>query len=105
MSDTILSLTKKAYDYYIDNVKNNKNTSYEVARKKLTRNVQMAEKLDQTFYQKLLGSQIYRYGNLYLTVKRGAIVKILNIKGKTIPGWKKDNNLYEELNKSFSIHN
>lgn len=105
MSEKVLGLSKKAYNYYIENVKGNKSTSYELAAKKLSRNLKMSKPVDQTFFQRLIRTQTFRYGNLFITVKSGTIVKILNHKGKTLPGWKKYASVYKKWNKRFEIHN
>jgi hypothetical protein len=64
----------------------------------------MSKKVDQTFWQKLTNTQVYRYGNLFITVKKDKITNLLNHKGETLPGWQKPKNAFNKWSKRFGLH-
>lgn len=94
----VLQLGKGVYQYYRDNVKGNQNTPYEIAQRKLTRNVMLAltNKIDEDKY-------LFLYGNLHIFVEGNTIVKLENYKGGVNWFWKDLKNYYK-LNHKLGIN-
>lgn len=100
----LLDLQPNAYRYYKRNVKGNENISFEDARKKLTRNVELAELLQPTEDQMMQGVEMYAYGNLLIKVELNKIVWLKNLYGKNKRGvWQHSLEKYNELNKKLGI--
>lgn len=99
----ILRLTDKAYEQYKTTVKGNQNISKDQARKKLTRNVLLADEIELDRKDRLLGKKRFRYGNMTIHLQFGYIVHIENVKGKFIRGWIKDFKKYDYLTKELGI--
>lgn len=98
----VYDLTAEAYETYRQTVKGNKETSYDLARKKLTRNIKLgAKKKGVLNFLKL--QQEYVYVNLKILVKSGSIVKIENHTTDTVEGWKCNKKEYERLSKELGI--
>lgn len=99
----LLNMTKHVYDYYRENVRGNENTSYSQIQRKLTRNMLLAYKEDNTGYDD--GRQLYKYGSLWMLVVDNKVVWIRNksydptLKDK----WKLDKKRYVEISKELGI--
>lgn len=94
----LLEITNKVYGTYLQTVKDRERTSWQDARKILTRNMLLAHKADSTDYK----GQMYQYGRLWFVVIDNTVVWIRNY-CDTPRGWKKDNELYEWLNEELGI--
>ena len=103
MSEQVFNLNEKAYNYYITNVRGNAKVSFDLAQKKLTRNIKMSKKLKQSVWQKLTGKQVYQYGNLLITLSKDTIVEVVNHKGDQLPGWKFNKAAKKKWNKKLEI--
>jgi hypothetical protein len=95
----LLELSKGAYKYYKNNVKGNENITYDMARRKLTRNVLLAKKVEP----ELNGKKLYIYGCLHILVVNNKIVWIKNHPGKSTSRFKKNMELYNRLNQELGI--
>lgn len=98
----VYDLTAEAYEEYRTQVKGNSETSYELARKKLTRNVLLGVK-KKGVLNTLTLKQEYIYGNLKIVMRFGTIVKIENHTADTVSGWKLNKKEYERLSKLLDI--
>ena len=98
----LYDLKAEAYEEYRQSVKGNTETSYDLARKKLTRNILLGVK-KKGVLNTLTLKQEYIYGNLKITVKFGSIVKIENHTTDVVSGWKLDKKEYERLSKVLDI--
>jgi hypothetical protein len=94
----LLKLKRKVEEYYRNNVKGNKNISYDQIRRKMTRNMLLAKKEDSTGYP----CQMYKYGSLWFLVKDGKVVWMKN-KCKVPEDWVLDKDKYNKLNKELGI--
>ena len=74
-------------------------------KRKLTRNTILAKPIiSKSKLDKLLGIQVYAYGNLYITVRWNKVIDIENHKGDLLhPEWKINKKLYIELSKNLGI--
>ena len=98
----VYDLTAEAYETYRQSVKGNEETSYDLARKKLTRNIKLGVKKKGVLnFLKL--QQEFIYGNLKITVKSGSIVKIENHTADVVKGWKLNKKEYERLSNELGI--
>lgn len=98
----ILKMSPRVYKYYITQVRDNENTSYDQACKKLTRNVQLCKEFAPEKIKKFLNRTTYYYGNLTIKVRGKRVVKLENHKGvanKT----NVDEKRYIELSREFGI--
>lgn len=99
----LYSLAKGAYYYYRSSCKGNSEITYDMARKKLTRNILLARFIPPRNEQEESdGKEMYFYGNLQILVKNDEIVYIMNSDQKC-PGWTKNVELYNELNRILGI--
>jgi hypothetical protein len=94
----LLKLKRKVEKYYRNNVRGNKNISYDQIRRKMTRNMLLAKKADSTGYS----AQLYQYGSLWFLVKDGKVVWMRN-KCYVPEDWELDKDKYNELNKELGI--
>lgn len=101
----LLKLTTSAYRSYRKKVKGNKDISYDLACKKLTRNVLLAKEIpprDQSDVEK--GNKLYHYGNLHILVKDGWVIHIKNHRiSNEYTGWEFDPFKYVELTLQLGI--
>ncbi|KON87456.1 hypothetical protein AF332_11870 [Sporosarcina globispora] len=98
----ILGLTKEAYREYKGTTRDNHKTSYDQARRKLTRNVKLGEK-QKSLFNWLKGQQEYIYGQLKIVVKEDTIIEVENDKKHEIKDWVKDEEEYNHLSKKLNI--
>lgn len=89
----IYQLGKGVYQYYKSNVKGNEDTPYELAQRKLTRNIALAAKVNEEYYM---------YGNLHIVLNGNTIVKIMNYR-EPINWFYKNKKQYYRLNKILMI--
>jgi hypothetical protein len=92
----LYELTPEVYITYISRVKHNQNTSWDLCRRKLTRNILLSDKI-------LVKNGIitYRYGCLEIEVKDDKIIHIENTRQSY--GFEKDMDMYNKLNKLLGI--
>ncbi|MFS1518603.1 hypothetical protein V1503_19380 [Bacillus sp. SCS-151] len=102
----LLKLADEVYEYYRGNVKGNHNTSFDLARRKITRNVHLAKRLHQNnLFNRLKGIKKYQYGNLHIIVKRDTVIHIVNYKGTTLHNdWNFDKKKYKQLSVELGIY-
>jgi hypothetical protein len=95
----LLSFKKGLFEYYQVHVQGNGQITYDQAARKMTRNLQLAEKVDSTGHR----GQLYKYGSLHFIVdKENRIVWIKNY--CRIPdGWALNKKEYLRLNKQLGI--
>lgn len=93
----LLKVTPLALEEYRENVKGNKRMPKLDVRKKLTRNVLLAELSSEKD-----GVKTYRYGNLVIAVEDNVVIAVVNRKGKS-KTFNKDKQRYYELNKELQI--
>lgn len=98
----LFNLKKSAYEYYRLNTRDNENTSFELAQKKLTRNIHLAAK-KESVSNTLKLQQEYIYGNMKIIVRFGAIVEIDNNPKHAIDGWYLNRKKYIKLSKELGI--
>ncbi|QJI52402.1 hypothetical protein [Psychrobacillus phage Perkons] len=101
----LLRVSGKALNSYRKSVKGNEFTTKDQARRKLTRNVALAnEVLHKSEFQRFIGTKVYTYGNLHITVRFGKVVEIVNHSGgHHYKSWKKDMKKYAKLTKELNI--
>jgi hypothetical protein len=92
-------LTVKAYDYYRTNVKGNENITYEMARRKLTRNALLGKYIDTDEY----GRKLIYYGNLSIIVDKDNTIVWLKNYPKQNFHFNVDKAEYERLNRKLGI--
>lgn len=94
-------ITKGVYTYYKNMVKNNKNDTYILIRKKLSRNWILSELVKDNSDEEY---ECRRYGNLYMWLyrKTNRIVWLQNVKGVRIE-FNIDLDLKDKLNKELGI--
>lgn len=102
----ILELGEGVYDYYRNQVKGNKDTTFDQTRRKLTRNMNVAimDMDNSGLYG--LDTTLYHYGNLDMLVVGNTVVWLKNHKGSIqYPSFGKQMNkkLYEQLTEELSI--
>jgi hypothetical protein len=101
----LLNLTNKAFRYYSKRVKGNEDITYDLARRKLTRNVMLAAEIpprDQSDLEK--GNKLYHYGNLHILVKGDWVINIKNHRNtNSYTGWELDRFKYVELTIALGI--
>lgn len=98
----ILGLTKEAYRQYKQTVKDNHKTSFDQARRKLTRNTKLGVK-QKSLFNWFKGQQAYIYGQLKIVVKEDTIIEVENDKKYEIKDWVKDEEEYNHLSKKLNI--
>ncbi|MGG2091333.1 hypothetical protein AB1283_01025 [Bacillus sp. S13(2024)] len=98
----LLKLTAKAYMEYCYTVKGNERTTFDQAKRKLSRNVQLVKEAAPDRIVRGLFYNTYHYGNMKITVRLGKIIKVENSKGKPVK-WKFPKERYIELSKEFGI--
>ncbi len=86
---------------YKTKVKGNENATLPLIRRKLTRNIMLATKVNSSFE----GLDLYSYGNLDILVnpEKHRIVSIKNHKGVLADWFVKDMDKYHELNEKLGI--
>jgi hypothetical protein len=94
----LLKLKRKVEEYYRNNVKGNKDISYDQIRRKMTRNMLLAKKEDSTDYP----CQLYKYGSLWFLVKDDKVVWMRN-KCYVPEDWILDKEKYNRLNEELGI--
>lgn len=94
----LLTMTKKVYNYYRENVKGNENSSYSLIQRKLTRNMLLAHKLDSNGHT----GEYFCYGRLHFIVVDSKVVWIKNGL-KTPYEWQLDKREYLRLSEELSI--
>lgn len=95
----LYKLTKNSYDYYRQNVKGNEFTTYNQARKKLTRNILLSS-------NKMLcgdGDTIFFYGNLEIRVNKANKIILLKNNHSINYIFRVDRDKYNELNELLGI--
>jgi hypothetical protein len=101
----LLELTPKVFRYYRRKVKGNIDVTYDLARKKLTRNVLLAKEIpprDKSDVEK--GNKLYQYGNLIILVRNGWVIHIKNHKGGNYyHDWELDRFKYVDLSRELGI--
>jgi len=90
----LFQLGKGVYNYYINNVNGNQETSHKMAQRKLTRNIHLSYKISDT---------LYIYGHLHIKTKGNMIVSIKNHHSFLDTGFQKDLDKYERLNQLLKI--
>lgn len=103
-SQPLLTLNKHSMDYYRRFVKGNGDISEGQARRKMTRNMNLAHIYKQDSPEKYHPRTWYMYGCLRFIVRNNEVVWMENF--MPIPkswGWEKDWNMYEKLNKELGI--
>lgn len=98
----ILGLTKEAYRQYKETTRDNYKTSFDQARRKLTRNIKLGVE-KKSFINWLKRQQVYIYGQLKIVVKEDTINEVVNDKKYEIKGWVKDEEEYKHLSKKLNI--
>lgn len=95
----LFKLSNKAYRQYCKVTKGNSDISYDLARRKLTRNILLSLKTDIDKNKKL-----YIYGYLHIFVRKNKIVWVKNIKSLKSDWFYKDKKEYERLNEILGIN-
>lgn len=93
----IYKVSQNAYEYYIHNVKDNENASYDLVCRKLTRNIMLGKKMPDKENKRL-----YFYGNLAILIRNGEIVWLNNYKDK-YHNFTVDKAKYDKLNRKLGI--
>lgn len=93
----LLKVSPLALHDYRTKVKGNQHMPKLEVRKKLTRNVQLADLIGEND-----GVKFYQYGNLKIAVDDKLVIFIQNYKGK-LRHFKKDTKRYYELNQELQI--
>lgn len=101
----LIRLSKKAYELYRTTVRDNEDITYGQSRHKLTRNIILAKNITPVEERiKLIQTQVFAFGNLYITVRLNKVVDIKNHKGRNVHrDWKFDEKRYIELNEILGI--
>ncbi|WP_437132724.1 hypothetical protein [Bacillus atrophaeus] len=102
----VLGITKKALEYYKDNVKGNKSINPDQAVLKMIRNVRLVKETHPKRVKKRLLHTQYAYGNMLIKVNRKKqVFEIINKSGDESydPDWKFPKRRYIELNKELGI--
>lgn len=96
----LFSITDNVYSAYKKGVRGNSDTTYDMARRKLTRNILMADDITPKRFSS--GYKVYQYGQLRMYVSGG---QIHWLKNNCLTGKKfiKDKQLYDELNIKLGI--
>ena len=116
----LLELTPASFKYYREQLNNNENDSYDTAKRKMTRNMMLAELAPQEIktkeYSKMRRNmmlaelvpqechscKMFMFGSLHFLVNDELVVKIMN--RKRIPdSWKLNKSEYVRLNKELRI--
>jgi hypothetical protein len=101
----LLNLTNKAFRYYSKRVKGNEDITYDLARKKLTRNVILAAEIPprhQSDVEK--GNKLFHFGNLHILVKDGWVINVKNHRHtNNYTGWELDRFKFVELTIELGI--
>ena len=95
----LLELNRKTFNYYREELNGNKNDSYSVAKRKMTRNMMLAQKQPKIELKK---GEKYCYGSLHFLVVNNNVVWIKNRCSKPT-GWILDKSEYVELNEKLRI--
>lgn len=92
----LYKVSVKAAEYYRQNVKGNSNTDLDTIRKKLTRNIMLADRYPNINRN----TRLYRYGNLLILTKRDKAIWLHNVKTYD---FEVDRGKYKELNELLGI--
>lgn len=95
----LLELTPKTFKYYREELNGNSNDSYDLAKRKMTRNMILAQRQPEIELKK---GEKYCYGSLHFLVVDNRVVWIKNRCSKPT-GWILDKNDYIELNEMLWI--
>lgn len=95
----VLELTENAYRYYRSCVEGNRFVSFELARKKLTRNILLARKVPNLTVD--ASKQLYIYGHLQILVQSDKIVWVKDEPKRC--RFSKDMKKFAKLNKMLDI--
>lgn len=98
----VLDLKESAFEEYRTQVKGNTNISFELAQKKLTRNVLLAAE-NKSWKNKLLLQREYLYGHLRIIVRLGEIIKVENHIDEVDPSWWLNQKKYIYLSRALGI--
>lgn len=96
----LYDITTEVYNTYKNTVKGNKNISYDMCRRKLTRNILLSKIIGNKH-----GKILYRYGQLEILVRNRLVVWIHNVNSGRHIGFYKDMDKYNKLNKILGITN
>lgn len=92
----LYKVSVKAAEYYRQNVKGNKDTNHDTIRRKLTRNIMLADRYPSVNKN----TRLYRYGNLLILTKGDKVIWLHNVKTYD---FKVDKKKYRELNELLGI--
>ena len=95
----LLELTPKTFKYYREKLNGNEKDDYSVAKRKMTRNMMLAQKQPEIELKK---GDKYCYGSLHFLVVDNRVVWIKNRCSKPT-GWILDKSEYVELNEKLRI--
>jgi hypothetical protein len=98
----LLELTPRVFHEYRNATANNQNITYEMARKKLTRNILLAHEEYNPYNENDDNGIMYKYGYMQMIVKNRTVIW-MKPSGKYPRGWMKDVDKYDELNKMLGI--
>jgi hypothetical protein len=105
MKVELIELTSKVFKYYKTRVDGNKRITYDQARRKLSRNLEMAQRVEPRNEEDVQkGNVMWQYGNLHMVTRNGYIVHIRNYKNtNAYSDWKFDPYKYVELSEKYGI--
>jgi hypothetical protein len=99
----LLELTPRVFHEYRNATANNQNITYEMARKKLTRNMLLAYEEYDPYNENEGNGTMYKYGYCQFIVKNRTVIWMKSF-GKYPKGWSKDYDKYVELNRILGIN-
>lgn len=101
----LLGVSRRSLNQYRTTVRGNETTVKDQVKRKLTRNVDCANEIEHpSEFQRFIGTKLYTYGNLHITVRWGKVVNIKNHEGGYhFKSWKKDMKKYKRLTKELGI--
>jgi hypothetical protein len=101
----LVTISDKAFRYYKKRVKGNKDITYDLACRKLTRNIILADRVPARTDEEIAKrNEVYLYGNLFILKRGNHVIHLWNHKNtNAYTGWELDRVKYYELSKELGI--
>lgn len=101
----LITISDKAFRYYKRKVRGNKDITYDLACKKLTRNIILAKKVPARNEEEIAKrNELFLYGNLFILKRGNMVIHLWNHKNtNAYEDWELDQAKYDELSKELGI--
>jgi hypothetical protein len=101
----LVTISDTAFQYYKRKVRNNKDITYDLSRRKLTRNILLAKKIPARNEEEIQkGNELYIYGNLYILKRGNRVIHLWNHKNtNAIADWEVDEAKRADLSRELGI--